>query len=120
MVDIDQKVDQAGKEEEDRDMENGREGLDSKWKTKSLDAFREEGSYPSTLVSSVPRLRGLEIPAHPLLHERGQKSARQAQHETDEPQYVYANGRGRWLKSLAWQAGRDGDGGATGERGKLL
>jgi hypothetical protein len=55
MVDIDQEVDQAGKEEEDRDMEKGREGLYSKWKTKSLDTFHEEGSYLSTLQGAYQR-----------------------------------------------------------------
>jgi hypothetical protein len=101
-------------------MQHGREGLNSNWKTESLDAFREKGSYPSTLVRSVPTLGGLEISAHPLLHERGQKSTRQAQHETDEPQYVHANGRGRWSKILAWKAGRDGNGSAIREGCELL
>ena len=117
MVDIDQKVDQAGKKEEDRNMENGREGLDGNRKTESLDALRKEGSYPSTLIRGVPALRSSKISAHPLLHERGQKGARQAQHETGEPQYVHANGRGRGSKSLAWEAGRDGNGSAAREGG---
>jgi hypothetical protein len=43
MVDIDQEVDQAIEKEEDRDKK-GREGHGSKWKTESLDTFREEGS----------------------------------------------------------------------------
>ncbi len=85
MVDIDQEVNQAGEEEEDRCMEKGREGLDSNWKTESLDTFCEEGSHPSTLVGRVPTLGCLEISARPLLHERSQKGARQAQHKTDEP-----------------------------------
>jgi hypothetical protein len=78
MVDIDQEVDQTSKEEEDRDMEKGWEGLDSSWKTKLLDTFRKKGSYSGTLVRGVPTLRGLEILTHPLLHQRGQKGTRQA------------------------------------------
>jgi hypothetical protein len=68
MVDINQKVDQTSKEEEDRDMEKGWEGFDSSWETESVDTFGEKGSYPSTLVRGVPTLRGLDISAHPLLH----------------------------------------------------
>jgi hypothetical protein len=68
MVDIDQKVNQTSKEEEDGDMEKGWKGIDSNWKTESLDTFREEGPYPNTLVGCVPTLTGLEISAHPLLH----------------------------------------------------
>ena len=41
MVDINQKVDQASKEEEDRNM-NGKENLDSNWKTESLGTFHEK------------------------------------------------------------------------------
>ncbi len=63
MVDIDQEVNQAGEEEEDRYMEKGREGLDSNWKTESFDISCEEGSDPSTIVGSVPTLRGLETSA---------------------------------------------------------
>jgi hypothetical protein len=102
MVDIDQEVDQASEEEEDGDMEKGREGLDSNWETESLDTFGKEGSYPSTLIRGVTTLGGLEISAHPLLHERGQESTCQAQHEADEPQNVHANGRDCRPKSLAW------------------
>jgi len=50
--------------------------------------------YLSTLVSSVPTLRGLKISAHPLQYECGQKSTCQAQHEVDEPWYVHTNGQG--------------------------
>ena len=42
MVDINQRVDQASKERKDRIMKNGREGLDSNWKTKSLDTFHDK------------------------------------------------------------------------------
>jgi hypothetical protein len=48
LVDINQEVDQASKEEEDRDMEKVEQV-----KTESLDTFREEGSYQSTLAKSV-------------------------------------------------------------------
>jgi len=56
MVDVDQEVDHASKEEGDGDVKKGREGLDSSWKTETLDTFGEEGPYPSTLVRGVPTL----------------------------------------------------------------
>ena len=42
VVDINQRLDQASKEREDRNTKNGREDLDSNWKTESLDTFHDK------------------------------------------------------------------------------
>jgi hypothetical protein len=73
-------------------MEKGNEGLDSQWKTKSLDTFCEEGSYTKHTYEERTNVEKLGTICVPALHERGQKSARQAQHESDEPHNVHARG----------------------------
>jgi len=70
MVDIDQEVDQASKEEKHGGVEKGGECVDSTRKAKPLYSFFEEGSYASPFVRGIPTPGDLKISAHPLLHER--------------------------------------------------
>jgi hypothetical protein len=81
MVDIDEEVDQAGEEEEHRYVKKGGEGFDGTWKTESVHTLCEKGTYTGTFVGRVPRPGGLKISADPLLHERREERACQAQHK---------------------------------------
>jgi hypothetical protein len=84
MVDIDQEVDQAIEEEEDRDKK-GRESPGSEWKTKSLDTFREENSCLSTLM------RAWEISARAWPKGRRSSSIRGVM---NHDMNMHTNGRG--------------------------
>jgi hypothetical protein len=62
--------DEASQEEEDRDVKEGREGLDGDMNIETVETLCKEGADVGTLMDRDVRLRQSEASASPALLER--------------------------------------------------
>jgi hypothetical protein len=97
---------EACQEEEDRDVEKGRDGLDGDADSEALRTLGEEGADVGTLMNSERGLHQLEVSASPALLERCEQSTEKRYDEAQKPERVYPNGGGGWR----WpsRSGREG------------
>jgi hypothetical protein len=79
-------------------------------------AFRKEGAKAGALVNCALSLGDAEISTSPVLLQGCEESAKKTDDETQEPQCVYPDGRGRWLE----RGYRGGLGRDLGPIGNLL
>jgi hypothetical protein len=95
VVDIEEGNDEARQKQEDRDVEERRDGLHGDGEMEVGDALSKEGPDEGTLVDREMGLCVPEVLASPTLLECRQKSAKEAYDETEEPEYVDPDSRGR-------------------------
>ena len=100
-INIPQEHDQAGKEQEQGNVEKRGQCLDCPWEEKLLNSFGEEGTDSSSLVWTVTQVSDLEISSCPLLQQRREQSAGKANHQAQEPKCIHPDRIG-WWREWGW------------------
>jgi hypothetical protein len=94
-VDTEEGNDEARQKQEDRYVEERRDGLHGDGETEAGGALCKEGPNEGTLVDRQMRLCELEVAPSPALLERREQSAKQAYDEAQEPEHVDPDCRSR-------------------------
>jgi hypothetical protein len=94
------KYDESGKEEEDRDEQEGRQCFDER---RDMEPIRAAGKVLSDVCADmgwmIP-LSKLKIPASPLLQKGSHEGACETQHEAEKPNRVHEHGRSGWVEGI--------------------
>jgi hypothetical protein len=95
VVDTEEGNDEARQKQEDRYVEERRDGLHGDGETEAGDALCKEGADEGTLVDRQMGLCELEVAPSPALLECREQSAKQAYDEAQEPEHVDPHRRSR-------------------------
>jgi hypothetical protein len=87
------KYDESGKEEQDRDEQEGRQRFHERRDPEPLCAARKILSDVRADVGWVIPLSKLKIPASPLLQKGCHEGACETQHEAEKPNRIHKHGR---------------------------
>ena len=107
IVDAKKELDEAGKEEENGCVQEERHRLNGLRQSEVFDSFEHVRPNTCLLAGCISMLRIIQISSGPLLHQRCEERAGQAENQTEEPHHVDPDNKSwRFEWRIVWQCDR--------------